>query len=300
MLKKKFSKREDNVWYVHLFFALYMALCILPFLLVVAISFSNEDDVLRYGFSLIPQNFTTTAYEYILGDVTTLLRAYGVTIVYAFGGAMLGIIHMAALGYALSRPHFIFRKFLNIYLLITMFFNGGLIPTYILNTQVYHLGDSMWIYLLPGLVSAYNVFVFRTFFSQIPSSLIEAAELDGASEMQLLTQVILPLSKPVIATYTFTGIVARWNDFTTSMYYIQNEKLYTLQYLLQLMLNEARFLESMKAQMPNLSEMDTIANIPTETLKYAMCVLASAPMLFLFPFFQRYFSKGVTLGAVKG
>lgn len=297
---KRFSKREDSNWYAHLFFAIYMALCILPFLLVVAISFSNEDDVLRYGFSLIPQNFTTVAYEYILGDLTTLLRAYGVTIIYAFGGAALGILHMAAMGYSLSRPHFIFRKFLNIYLLITMFFNGGLIPTYILNTQVYHLGDSMLIYLLPGLVSAYNVFVFRTFFSQIPSSLIEAAELDGASELQLLTKVIIPLSTPVIATYTFTGIVARWNDFTVSMYYIQNTKLYTLQYLLQLMLNEARFLESMKSQMPLLSELQTVSSIPTETLKYAMCVLASAPMLFLFPFFQRFFAKGVTLGAVKG
>jgi len=285
---------------VHLFFIIYMALCILPFLLVISISFSEENDVLRYGFSLIPREFATTAYEYILSDVSTLLQAYGVTIIYAFGGAVLGIAHMAAFGYALSRPHFIFKKFLNVYLLITMFFHGGLIPSYILNTQVYHLGDSMWIYLLPGLVSAYQVFVFRTFFSQIPSSLIEAAELDGASEMQLLGTVILPLSKPVIATYTFTGIVARWNDFTISMYYIQNPKLYTLQYLLQLMLNEARFLESLKSQMPIDSTVQGIADIPTETLKYAMCVLASAPMLFLFPFFQRYFSKGVTLGAVKG
>ncbi|MBP3627478.1 MAG: carbohydrate ABC transporter permease [Clostridia bacterium] len=273
-----------------------MLLCIIPFLLLVSISFSNENDILTFGFKLIPQHFTFEAYKYILSDFMTLLRAYGVTAVSAFGGAALSITIMAAMGYTLARPHFIFKKFLSIVLIITMFFSGGLVPSYIINTQVFHLGNSMWIYLLHGLVSAYTVFVFRTFFAQIPSSLIEAAELDGASEVQVLTQVIIPLSTAVLATYTFMQVVSRWNDFTVTMYYIQDTKLYTLQYMLQQILNEAKFLNELKKTMPISN---TVA-VPSETLKYAMCVLASGPMLCIFPFFQRYFSKGMVVGAVKG
>ncbi|MBQ9965882.1 MAG: carbohydrate ABC transporter permease [Clostridia bacterium] len=295
-MKKIMSKREPKPIFSHLFFIAYMLICIIPFLLLVSISFSNENDVLNKGFSLIPENFTTEAYTHILSDITTLLRAYGVTAISAFGGAILSITVMAALGYTLARPHFIFKKFLSIVLIITMFFHGGLVPSYIINTQVFHLGNSIWIYLVNGMVSAYTVFVFRTFFAQIPTSLIEAAELDGASEMQLLTKVILPLSTAVIATYTFMQIVARWNDFSVTMYYIQDTELYTLQYLLQQILNEAKFLAELKKTMP-LGDMTAI---PSETLKYAMCVLASAPMLFVFPFFQRYFSKGMVVGAVKG
>ncbi|MBQ8649202.1 MAG: carbohydrate ABC transporter permease [Clostridia bacterium] len=293
---KKVSKRKESTWFIHIIFAVYMLICIVPFLLLVAVSFSNENDVLTYGYSLIPKNFTTEAYKYILSDLSTLLRAYGVTGVYAIGGAVLSIVIMAAMGYTLARPHFIFKKFLSIVLIITMFFNGGLVPTYIINTQVFHLGNSMWIYILNGMVAAYTVFVFRTFFAQLPVSLIEAAELDGASELQVLTQVIVPLSTAVIATYTFMGVVSRWNDFTVTMYYIQDTKLYTLQYLLQQILNEATFLNELKKTMP-ISDM---VAVPSETLKYAMCVLASGPMLVIFPFFQKYFSKGMVAGAVKG
>lgn len=293
---KKVSKRKESTWFIHIIFAVYMLICIVPFLLLVAVSFSNENDVLTYGYSLIPKNFTAEAYKYILSDLSTLLRAYGVTAVYAIGGAVLSIVVMAAMGYTLARPHFIFKKFLSIVLIITMFFNGGLVPTYIINTQVFHLGNSMWIYILNGMVAAYTVFVFRTFFAQLPVSLIEAAELDGASELQVLTQVIVPLSTAVIATYTFMGVVSRWNDFTVTMYYIQDTKLYTLQYLLQQILNEATFLNELKKTMP-ISDM---VAVPSETLKYAMCVLASGPMLVIFPFFQKYFSKGMVAGAVKG
>ncbi len=280
----------------HLFFIIYSLICILPFLLIVAISFSNEDDVINNGFKLIPEHLTSEAYKQIFSNPSSLIQAYIVTFIAAVGGTILSISFQAMLGYTLSRRSFILKKPINVVLVITMFFHGGLIPSYIINTQVFHLNDTIWIYLIPG-VAAYTTFVFRTFFSTIPVSLIESAELDGATEMQMLVKIIIPLSKPVLATFSFTSLISKWNDYATSMYYITDDRLYTLQYMLQQILNEAQYLKMLKESMPHMAES---AAVPSETLKFAMCVLAAGPMLVVFPFFQKYFSKGMVVGAVKG
>lgn len=293
MNKKKFSYKA----FVHLFFVLYGLICIVPFLLIVSISLSNETDIINNGFSLIPAHFSGAAYSQIFQNPKSLLGAYGVTLLNAVFGTALAIIMQAMLGYVLSRDTCAFKKPINIMLVITMFFSGGLIPSYVVNTQVFHLGDTIWIYILSGCMSAYNVFVFRTFFSTIPKSLIESAQLDGATEMQMLAKITVPLSKPVLATFTFTGMLGRWNDYTVPMYYITDDKLYNLQYLLQQILNEAAFLKQLKDSMPQLA--NAVA-IPSETLKFAMCVLAAGPMVLVFPFFQKYFAKGMVVGAVKG
>ena len=294
MHRKKFFSYK---WFIHLFFIIYSLACVLPFLLIISISFTAEDYVVNEGFSLLIHDFSTNAYTHIFQNPKQLLDAYGVTAFFAIFGTAISIVVMAMIGYALSRDGFLFKKPINALLVITMFFNGGLIPTYLVVTQVFQLGNTLWVYLTHGVVTAYIVFVFRTFFATIPKSLIESAQLDGASELQILTRITVPLSKPVLATFGFMGLLSRWNDYTVSMYYIQDNELYTLQYMLQQILNEAQFLADLQKNMPHF---DGVVNMPEETLKFAMCVVAAGPMMLVFPFFQKYFAKGMVVGAVKG
>lgn len=293
-MKKKFTPFKA---FVHIFFIVYSLICILPFLLLIGISFTEETVIKNGGYNLIPKVFSTEAYKFIFRDPSSLINAYGVTILTAFVGTFIGVLLMAGVGYVLAREIFIFKKGVTTYLLITMLFSGGTIPSYIINTKYLHLNNSIWAYLILGVFSAYTVFVFKTFFKSIPVSLIESAELDGAGELTILWKIILPLSKPVLATMSFLEIVNRWNDFNIPLYYITDKKLYNLQYMLQQILNEANFLEEMKKTMVGVN---IGGNVPTETLKFAMCILAAGPMLVLFPFFQKYFSKGMVVGAVKG
>ncbi len=298
MKKKSIRKKLFNYKMpIHIFFILYSLLCIIPFWLIISISLSAESDIVKEGFAIIPNRFTLEAYEYIFNDASALWRAYAVTGLYAVVGTVLSVVVMAMFGYSLSRQNYVFKKPLVYYTLFTMLFSGGLVPSFVINTQYFGLQNNLLMYLINGMVSGFTVFVFRTFFMQIPSSLVEAASIDGAKEHQILLKVIIPLSKPVLATYTFTGVVSRWNDFTISMYYFQEDKYWTLQYMLQNILNEAAFLNALKEQMSQYAELIVV---PSETLKYAMCVLAAGPMVIIFPFFQKYFSKGMVIGAVKG
>lgn len=289
-------KQRYKIW-IYIFFILLSLAFILPFILLIGISFSTAEDVARYGFSIIPRNFSLEAYEYVFANPDQLKSSYLVTIGYAFLGTLLSVAIMAMMGYALSRDGFAYKKFITWFLLITMFFRGGITPEYVINTQLYHLQDNLLIYLVSGLVSAYTVFVFKTFFSQLPKSLIESAQLDGASEMQIFTRVTLPLSKAVLATFYMFGLLSRWNNFEVSLYYIMTPKWYSLQYMLQQVLNEAKMLEQMLQNIPGVVVSDAP---PAEIIKFAICILAAVPMLIVFPFFQRYFSKGVVVGAVKG
>ena len=187
------------------------------------------------------------------------------------------------------------------FVFFTMLYHAGMIPTYIVYSKYYHLNDSFWIYILPSITGgAWNTMMFRTFFQGLPESLFESARLDGAKELTIFWKIAVPLSTPVIATVAFMSLVSRWYNYTTSMIYIRNEDLYTLQYLLQRLMNEAQFLKSL-ANNPDVQiNLSQVARLPSESLKYAMCVIAAGPMLFVFPFFQKYFSQGLTIGAVKG
>ena len=188
---KKAFKYPKYKLLIHLFFVCTTLLSIVPFLLIIAISFSHEEDIVRNGFKLIPENFTTEAYRYVFGNVSKVLDAYAVTAIYAIAGSVLSIILMAMIAYAISNNNYILKKPITIFLLITMIIHGGLIPSYVINTQWFHLGNNVLMYLLNGLVSAYTVFVFRTFFKSIPQSLIEAAYIDGAKETQVLLKIII-------------------------------------------------------------------------------------------------------------
>lgn len=296
------NKRKDKLFYflLYLFFALVCACFIIPLLVVISASFTSENELLSGGFSLFPKEFTTAAYQSAFKNSEKMICAYLVTIAESFGGTFLTCVVCGMIGYALSRSSFRFKKPITWVVMFTMLFSAGMIPTYIVYSKYYHISNSFWIYILPGITGgAWNTMVFRTFFRTLPESLFESARLDGANELTIFFKIVIPLSTPVFASLGFMMLVGKWNDYTTSMIYIRNENLYTLQYLLQKIMSESEFLKSMaQAGMVGIS-LDAFSG-PSETLKFAMCIIAAGPMLVIFPFFQKYFSQGLTIGAVKG
>ena len=285
---------------LHLFFILVCLCFLLPMVMVISISFSSEAWVNAGGYSLIPHEFSTAAYKLAFKNPKQMLNAYGITFAESAIGTVSSCIVAGMAAYPLSRSNFRFKMPITFLIFFTMLFNAGMIPNYITLAKYYHLNNSFWIYILPGITGgAWNTMVFRTFFKGLPESLFEAARIDGAKELYIFFRIVVPLSTPVFASLGFMTLVAKWNDYTTSMIYIRDESLYTLQYLLQRILNEASFLKSLMTDGTvgvDIGQMEQ----PAETLKYALCVIAAGPMLLVFPFFQKYFSQGLTIGAVKG
>lgn len=277
----------------HLIFIILSFIALFPVWLIIANAFSSEADIQQFGYALYPLHFSVEAFKYIFKEPSQLLYSTFATVVYSFGQTFFSVLIQALLGYALSRKEFVLKKFFNVLLLITMFFQAGLIPTYMVRTQIYHLEDNWLVYLVPTM-SGFSVFLFRSFFNQVPKSIIESAEIDGASQMQLFMRISMPLTKVLFATQFFLGVRGLWTDFTTSMYYISDPHMYTLEYYIQLISKDADMMKQ------NLLAMGMKASeIPTETMKFALVLLTVIPMLLIFPFFQRFFSKGITVGAVK-
>ncbi len=302
---------KTNLWkkgqryklFIHALFLLGSLCYILPLILVISVSFSSEESVtMGSGYSLIPQEFSLDAYKLAFGGGAQVARAYIVTIAEAFLGTALVLLFAGMIAYALSRSNFAYKGVITFIVFFTMLFSGGMIPTYIVYSSYYHLDNTFWIYILPGIAGgAWNTLMIRTFFKGIPESLFESARLDGAGEFSIFLKIAVPLSKPVFATVGFMTLVGKWNDWNTSLVYIRNQDLYTLQYLLQKVLNNAEFLQNMADAGMLASDLaESALQQPTETLKYALCVIAAGPMLLVFPFFQKYFVKGTTIGAVKG
>ncbi len=298
MLKKrKKLRRERESILVNIILLALSLCCIIPLWLVISISFTSEQEVMTYGYQLMPKHFDLTAYQFILRNPKQLLNSYVITILSSFLGTALSVIVMILVAYPLARKNFVARRSVTFYLFFTMLFSGGLVPTYILITQYLHLNNSFWVYILPHLVSPWHVVLLRTFFQKQPEELIESAKIDGAGEYRILFQIIVPISGPVIATVALLGLLTRWNDWMTSLLYINKDNLVTLQYLLQKMMKDIQLITQ---------NMDTLAldidpsKLPNESARMAMAVLAAGPMLCVFPFFQKYFAKGLTVGAVKG
>ena len=270
----------------------------MPFLLVVSVSLSNDDTILKYGYTFLPKIIDAAAYRQVFRNSAQLIQSYKITIIYSLAGTFVALVVQSTIAYAISRPNYKLRKPLTVYLFITMLFHGGLVPTYILICKYLHLGNTIWVYILTG-VSTWNVIVMRTFFKGLPDGLAEAAKIDGASEYRTFAQIILPLSKPVLATIGFMTLLAKWNDWNTSLIYIKSPKLFSLQYLLQKILREAQYLKQM-AQSGTVNVDTSNVTEATDSMKFAMAVLAAGPMLVIFPFFQKYFCRGLTVGSVKG
>ncbi len=294
------KRRKPFQWGQCILHIVFIAACltyILPFLLVVSISLSNEADLIKYGYSLIPRNFTTLSYRAVFKNPSQIVNSYLVTAEFSLLSMALMLLVQSMCAYAISRTNFKYRKAVTFLLFFTMLFSGGMVPSYVINSKYLGLKDSFWIYVLPTLVSAWNIFVMRTNFKQLPDGLIEAAKIDGASETRICFQIVLPLCVPVLATLAFNFFVNQWNSWTTTMIYITSPRLYSLQYLLQKILAEAEFLKQM-ADMGTISENTEL--MPTDSLTYAMAMVAAGPVLVVFPLFQKYFVKGMTIGSVKG
>ena len=263
-----------------------------PLLLVVSGSFSDQNSILQYGYTLIPIKFSVLAYQDLIGDPSQLLNAYGVTILVTVIGTAISVLVVSLIAYAMARQDFAYRRVIAFFVFFTMLFSGGLVPSYIWMTQYLHLQDTLLVLILPGLVSAWNVLILRTYFSSLPQELIDAAKIDGASEWHILFQLVMPLSTPALATVALFSSLAYWNDWTLALLYINNPNLYPLQFLLYKLSSDVSFLQT-HSQVQGVP-------VPTLSIQMAMAVLAIGPIAFVFLFFQKYFVRGITLGGLKG
>jgi len=228
------------------------------------------------------------------------LNAYKVTFIFSVLRMVFSVLLQAMIAYPLTKKFLKGRTGLSFYLYFTMLFSGGMVPSYILTTQYLHLDDTIWVYIIPCLVSPWNIFMMRTFFAGIPNAIIESAYIDGANEFRIFFTMILPLSKPILAYIALTTFLGAWNDWYTSMLYINKDSLISLQYLLQRIMKNLEVLQNATAMGEDVSMLMNAAEIPGETVRMAMAVVVAGPALVVFPFFQKYFVRGITVGSVKG
>ncbi len=301
-VQRNISNRKIKDSWIHAVMFIWMLMCILPFLLVVAVSFTDESALNIYGYRFIPKEFSLEAYKYLFKNPESIIRGYAITIFTCIVGTAIGIIMTSMMAYVLSRKDYPGRKILNIYTVITMLFNGGLVPWYLVYTNVFDFKDSILALLIPNmLVGGFNIIVMRTFFTNtVPDSIIESAYIDGAGEFLIYRKIILPLSLPVVAAISFMTVLGYWNNWYNSMVFINAPEMYSLQYLMtRAILN----LQALKAAMQaggTAEQAAIIADMPSNSVRMAMAVVGTGPMVFLFPFAQKYFVQGLTVGAVKG
>jgi putative aldouronate transport system permease protein len=296
MINSKRTGMIMNVWINGVFILISLA-CVIPLLLILSASFSSELGLTTRGYRFIPGEFSLQAYRYIFESPKQLLTSYGVTIVVTLTGTFVSLLFTSMLAYVIARRDFGLRRPLSFLILFTLLFSGGLVPSYIMISRYYHLKDTILALILPYVIIPWHVFLMKGFFIDIPASLIEAAKIDGAGEASVFFRIIIPVSGPALATIGLFCAFTYWNDWWLSLLYIDNPRLNSLQFYLYRIMNNIQFLPS-SMQAGNITI--DVSKLPGETARMALCVLAAGPMLFIFPFFQRYFVRGLTLGAVKG
>lgn len=273
-------------------------LCLLPFVIVVSASLSTEKEIMKHGFSLIPRVFSLEAYETVFERPDVILRAYINTIMVTIIGTVLGLFITSMASYVLQRKDFEWRNKFSFYFYFTTLFNGGLVPWYIVMVRLLRLKDSYLALILPLLFSVFNMLVMKTYISGIPDALTEAAIIDGCNDFAIYLRIILPLSKPALATIGLFIALGYWNDWYNSMLFINTESKYTLQYFLYEKVNNIEAYKKVIAQ--SGGTVGTLIELPTETLKMALTVVVTGPIILAYPFAQKYFVQGITIGAVKG
>ena len=293
MGKKKRNMERTVFNIVGYTFASILALaCLLPFVLVVSGSFSENALILTQGYSLLPRGFSLYAYESIFENPAKIANAYGVSLSVTFLGTVLSVLFTSMAGYVLSRPDFEYANRYAFFLYFTTLFSGGTIPWYIMTRNVLHLSNTIWALIIPGLMGSFNIFLFRNFLNSISHSFVEAARIDGASEFRIYTQIVMPLAKPAIATIALFVGLAYWNDWFRASLLIDDSQLYPLQYVLVQLMNSAKVLVDTSVVRDD--------PVPGETMKMAMAIITTGPVLLFYPFAQRYIVGGLTVGGVKG
>lgn len=274
-------------------------LSIAPILLIFIASFTQENELIANGYSFFPKALSLDAYSYLISESKTIFKAYGVSILVTAVGTLLGVLITAMLAYPLSRSDFKYGKIISFLVLFTMLFSGGIAPAYIMWTRIFHIKDSIFALMIPNyLMNAFNVFLMTNYYrNNVPGALIESAQIDGAKELKIFFKIILPLSTPAIATIgIFTGI-AYWNDWINGLYYITKPQYYGIQNLLVRMMDNIQYLKSGAAG----SAIGAVAvQLPSNAVRMALAVIGVLPIVIIFPFMQKYFIKGVVVGAVKG
>lgn len=295
MFNNKNARLAKLFAYIVLIFA--MLCCLIPLMVIISASLSTESELMKYGYSVFPRGLTFNAYKAIFQSPDMLLDAYGTTILITVIGTFGSLLITMLAAYPLSRKDFKWRNIINFYFYFTMLFSGGMIPGYILMTQYLKLQNTLAALILPLLFNVWNMFLLRTYFSSIDKSIIESAKIDGASEYKIFFIIASPLAKVGIATIAFRTCMTYWNDWFNCFMYITNGEHITLQYFLNEMLSHIEAM--LKTSEQGVAGVDLSA-LPSESIRMAMCILAIGPMLFLFMFFQKYFTSGIAVGSVKG
>ncbi|MHB1453876.1 MAG: carbohydrate ABC transporter permease [Saccharofermentanales bacterium] len=282
--------------FIHLGLLFLVVLCVMPLLAIIAISVSNENDLVKYGFELIPRTIDFLGYTYIFNDMTSLLNAYKITTMTTVIGTLFSLFISAGVAYVISRPDYRFKSIMSFYIFFTMLFSGGLIPWYMLIENYLNLGDTLFALILPYTVGVWNVLLLRTFFQKLPFDIIESCYIDGANEFRIFFRIVLPLSTPGLATVALFISLTYWNDYWLGLLFIEKQHMTPLQLLLYNLMSNIEYLK-MHGSMPGNIK---LSEIPFQSARMSMALLAAGPMLFVFPFFQKYFVKGLTVGSIKG
>ena len=285
---------ERTVFYIvgYSFATLLSLACLLPFILVVSGSMSDNVLILQNGYALLPRGFSLYAYESIFENPAKILNAYSVSLSVTVLGTALSVLFTSMAGYVLSRPEFEYANRYAFFLYFTTLFSGGTIPWYIMTRNVLHLSNTIWALIIPGLMGSFNIFLFRNFLNSISHSFVEAARIDGAGEFRIYTQIVMPLAKPAIATIALFVGLSYWNDWFRASLLIDDSTLYPLQYVLVQLMNSAKALVDISVVRDE--------PVPGETMKMAMAIITTGPVLLFYPFAQRYIVGGLTVGGVKG
>jgi len=281
----------------YFYIGIIAVLCVLPFILLVSGSIQSEQSVIRHGYSLIPREIKPEAYVFIFRNPQKIIYSYGITVIITVIGTIAGLFISSMTAYVLSRKELKYRNALAFYLFFTTLFNAGLMPFYLLISNYLKLRNTLAILILSGMLNVIYIFIMRTYImSSIPESICESAKMDAANGFYVFLKIVLPLMKPVIASIGLFTVLNYWNDWFTAMLFISNQRLYPLQYLLYRMLAFASYTQKMLSEGGFVTEMQ----FPQETMKLAMTVVATGPIILAYPFAQRYLISGMTIGAVKG
>ncbi|MCX7657548.1 MAG: carbohydrate ABC transporter permease [Oscillospiraceae bacterium] len=283
---------------IHIVLILLAVGMVMPFILLFLSSITEEMTLIQNGYSFFPKKLSLDAYSYLVKSGGKILQAYGMTFLITIVGTAVNILMSALLAYGLSLKNLPGRKIISFYVFFTMLFNGGLVPTYIMYTSVFHIKNTFFALIVPQfLMSAWNVIMIRTFFqNSIPTALYEACKIDGGGHLTIFRNVVVPLGKPILVSMGVFAALTYWNDWTNALYYVNNKKLWGIQSLLNEMISNIQYL----SQNSNVAAQVDMSSIPSASVRMAIAFVGILPMLCLFPFLQKYFAKGIAVGAVKG
>ncbi|SCZ77788.1 carbohydrate ABC transporter permease [Pseudobutyrivibrio xylanivorans] len=287
--------------FAHVVLIILSLLAILPMILMLMSSFTDNDVLIAEGYKFIPSKFSTYAYEYIFNTGNSVIRAYGVSVVLTTVGTCLSLAITTMLAYAISIKDLPGKKWITFAIVFSMLFNGGLVPTYMVYTNIFNLKNTFFALLFPGLMmNAFNIMLMKSYFvSSIPSEILDAAYIDGASQTMTFFKIVVPLSKPIMATVALFAGIGYWNDWMNGYIYItKRTELYSVQNLLNRMMQNIQFLSQSSSNVQNANA--GLSAIPLASVRMAMATVGILPIIIMYPFVQKYFVKGITLGGVKG